>query len=65
MTRDLTPTRQDLWHLVERYGSIAHLAAALDVTQEEMESWLDGTAAIPLEQYAAILALVAKLQNRN
>ena len=58
MTRDLTPTRADLWRLVERYGSIAHAATAIGVAQVEMRAWLTGKIEIPLEYYDRLLALI-------
>ena len=58
MTRDLTPTRADLWRLVERYGSIAHAAMAIGVAQDEMRAWLTGKIEIPLESYDRLLALI-------
>ena len=58
MTRDLTPTRADLWRLVERYGSIAHAATAIGVAQDEMRAWLTGKIEIPLEYYDRLLALI-------
>jgi plasmid maintenance system antidote protein VapI len=62
MTRDLKPTAQDLWRLVEHYGSISHLARAIGVTRHEMEEWLDAKRDIPIEYYDALLALVTKLR---
>jgi hypothetical protein len=58
MTRDLTPTRADLWRLVERYGSIAHTATAIGVAQDDLQAWLSGKLDIPLEHYERLLALI-------
>ena len=58
MTRDLTPTRADLWRLVERYGSIAHAATAIGVAQDDLRAWLIGKIEIPLESYERLLALI-------
>jgi hypothetical protein len=58
MTRDLTPTRADLWRLVERYGSIAHTATAIGVAQEDLQAWLSGKVEIPLQYYERLLALI-------
>ena len=63
MTRDLAPSRRDLWRLVEQYGSIQHLAQALGVSRDVMDEWLSGRKEIPLEYYDALLALVGKLKD--
>jgi hypothetical protein len=60
MTRDLTPTRADLWRLVERYGSIAHTATAIGVAQDELQVWLSGKIEIPLVYYDRLLALIER-----
>lgn len=66
MTRDLKPTRHDVYRLVEHYGSVAHLAMKLDVTITEVRAWLDGKAEIPIEHFEALLALVgAHLKERK
>jgi hypothetical protein len=65
MTRDLTPTRADLWRLVEQYGSIQHLASAAGVTRDEMDEWLSGRKEIPIEYYDALLSLVGKLKENK
>jgi hypothetical protein len=65
MTRDLTPTRLDLWRLVEQYGSIVHLARAIGVTRDEMDEWLSGRKEIPIEYYDALLTLVGKLEDNK
>jgi hypothetical protein len=58
MTRDLTPSRADLWRLVQNYGSISHAARAIGITRDEMEVWLSGKKEIPMEYYDALLALI-------
>ena len=62
MTRDLTPSRADIWRLVECYGSIAHTATAIGVARAELEAWLGGTKEIPAQHYEALLTLIGKLE---
>jgi hypothetical protein len=57
MTRDLKPTSNDLWRLVEKYGSIAHAADAIGVEREELLAWLRGEKEVPLEYYEALVLL--------
>lgn len=61
MTRDIKATRDALWRAVLEYGSIAHLARALDVTQEQLTDWLNGDTEIPLDGFERIVELVAPL----
>jgi len=65
MTRDLTPTRADLWRLVKSYGSISHAAAAIGVARAEIEAWLGGSKEIPAEHYEALITLIGNLKERE
>jgi hypothetical protein len=60
-----TPTRRDLWRLVENYGSIGQVATSLGVTLDEVEAWLGGTTPIPVEHFAALRALLVKLKDKK
>jgi len=59
VTRDIKPTLAGIWRAVEEFGSIYHLAIAIGVSPEDLQSWLSGTAEMPLEKYELMLALVA------
>ena len=58
MTRDLTPSREDLRRLVEKYGSIWHAANAIGVDVAELRAWMSGKKEIPLEYFEALLSLI-------
>ena len=58
MTSDFKPTSEDIWRLIEKYGSIAHAAIALGVPREDLEAWLNGSKPISWEDYDRLLTLV-------
>ena len=59
MTRDIKPTREDIWRAVEQFGSISHLALAMGVSRDDFLSWLHGRSEMPLEKYELMLGVVA------
>jgi hypothetical protein len=59
MPPDLRPTAEAVRVCVERYGSIAHLADAIGVTQAQLQAWLAGTDPVPLESYIKMLDVLA------
>ena len=62
MKPDIKPTREALWRAVEEFGSIWHLAVAMRISRDELQSWLTGASEIPLEKYALMLEIVASLK---
>ena len=59
MTRDLKATIAGIRRAVEEFGSIAHLAEAMNVSQQQLQKWLDGDDEMPLEQYRRMIELIA------
>jgi hypothetical protein len=65
VTRDLKPTRLAIRRAVEEFGSIYHLAKALEVTQDELLTWLAGSSDMPQETYEAMLEVVASRKTKR
>jgi hypothetical protein len=59
MTRDLVPTTYAIRRAIEEYGSLAHLAEALNVSAQQLRAWRDGTEPMPLDLYHAMIDVVA------
>ena len=59
MTRDLVPTTYAIHRAIEEFGSLVHLADALNVSARQLRAWRDGKEAMPLDLYQAMIDLVA------
>jgi len=59
MTRDLKGDAAAVCLAIEQFGSVAHLARALGVSQEELEAWRSGIAEMPPGTYHRLLELIA------
>lgn len=64
MTADLNLTAEAVRLLVQQYGSVAHLAEAVGVTQMQLYAWYDGTEAVPLDKYREMVDAVAAARCR-
>lgn len=64
MTADLKLTAEAVRLLVEQYGSVAHLAEAVGVTQMQLYAWYDGTEAVPLDKYRQMVDAVTTVRYR-
>jgi hypothetical protein len=66
MTRDLKATPAAIARLIEEFGSLTHLAIAIDVSPEELQAWLYGGRDVPEAKYIEMLeAVVALRANRQ
>lgn len=65
MTPDLKPTAEAVRLLIEQYGSVAHLAQAIGVTQMQLYAWYDGTEEVPLEKYREMVDAVTAARYRG
>lgn len=59
MVRDVKPTREAIQRSVYEFGSLAHLAQALGVTQAELTRWIDEPEEMPLDKFQAMIELGA------
>jgi DNA-binding transcriptional regulator YdaS (Cro superfamily) len=60
-----TPSRETLQRLVEEFGSVAHLARELGVSQADLLAWVRGDAPVPAEIYPQVLDLVASRRGKK
>ena len=59
MTRDLLPTPYAISRAIQEFGSMVHLADALNVSAEQLRAWRDGAEPMPVDLYQAMIDLVA------
>ena len=59
MVRDVKPTREAIQRSVYEFGSIAHLARALGVTEAELSRWREEPDEMPLAKFLAMIELAA------
>jgi hypothetical protein len=60
MNRDIRVNADAIRRAVEEYGSMAHLARALDVPLKKLQQWRDDEKPMPLKYYRKILDLLAE-----
>lgn len=60
MNRDIRVNADAIRRAVEEYGSMAHLARALDVPLKKLQGWRDDEKPMPLKYYRKILDLLAE-----
>ena len=59
MVRDVKPAREAIQRAVYEFGSIAHLARALGVTEAELSRWMEEPDEMPLAKFLAMIEVAA------
>jgi hypothetical protein len=65
MTRDLNPSLAAIRRLIEEFGSVAHLARAIDVTPDDINAWAAGARPIPQKKYLEMLEAVIAFRAKS
>jgi hypothetical protein len=59
MTRD-SPSPDAIAHAIYTYGSLAHLARAIGVSQQQLTAWRDGKEKMPTELFLKMHEVVTE-----
>ena len=65
MGKDLKPTVDGIRRATSEFGSIAHLAWAMGVSQSDFNAWYGGEKEMPVEKYEQMLQIVADWKARR
>ena len=65
MTRDLNPSPAAIRRLIDEFGSVAHLARAVEISTDELNAWAAGARPMPQKKYLEMLEAVIAFRAKN